>query len=134
MVLLNASSTSSAPLTDPMPRELENTSQIASEHATAVVVVTSRWLNRNAAQTMNGTIRNIRGERNGVSAPRWKVARPTASSRSEKQAASTALRRDHATRLGVTQESISGATMIIPETSPCHHVHQFDSNCVEERL
>ncbi len=28
--------------------------------------------------------------------------------------------------------SISGVTMIMPETSPCHHVHQFDRSCAAE--
>src|SRR5258706_185112 len=49
----------------------------------------------------------------------------TASKRSAKQAASSFPDRGEVSASRALQLRISGATTTIPETSPCHHVHQF---------
>ena len=94
--------------------------QSAMAQIAALVVVTSRWPKRNAAQTMNGTITNVRPK------PPLNTTSPAANSSTAKISASASLCLGQAMP-GTVQLSTSGAKISMPQASPCHQVHQLDA-------
>src|SRR5688572_3744424 len=98
---------------------------MASALTTAVAIVTTCWLKRSAAQIMSGRIANVSGNGEGNSVAPLKIRSVRITNSDPKQAASSIFWRDQGAALWRRQLNISGVTMMIPVTSPCHHVHQF---------
>jgi len=86
---------------------------------------TSRWSKRKAAQTMSG--RTTKGTASGsgskIARPKTNCVRPSSSTANT---ATSAMRmRVHGMTLRRMKERMSGVTMIMPQASPCHQVHQL---------
>ena len=90
---------------------------------TALVVVTSRWPKRNAAQMTNGTMTKVRP------APPAKTSSPAASSSTANATASSTFSRLQLMP-GTDHVSTSGVKSSMPQASPCHQVHQFAASCI----
>src|SRR6185503_20272254 len=97
-----------------------------------VAVVTTRWLKRSAAQIIRGRRANV--GRNEESGPvvSLKIRRAKSSNSDARQAPSSFFRRDQGASLRSRQLRMRGVTMMIPVTSPCHHVHQFGRNAGQD--
>ena len=96
--------------------------QSATAHTAAMAVVTSRCPKRNAAQTINGTMRKL-----GAMPPLSTKCAAT-SSTSAKNAASSSRRGGHSCVPGEDQPSRSGANTSTPQASPCHQVDQLPAS------
>src|SRR5438876_7298843 len=98
---------------------------MAIAHNAAIVAVTPRWSNRNAAQTMKGSVTNGSGSKSCPAALVPNTLYPTTASPMAKTAASIFLSADHIGASRTVQHRSNGVMTIIAEVSPCHQVHQF---------
>src|SRR6266705_158743 len=87
-----------------------------------VAVVTSRRPKRSATQIMNGKAKKGSGSPSPAGVAPLKMNIVASASDIAKAAASNAFDSGHRRRSPSAHEMTSGATMSIPEVSPCHHV------------
>src|SRR5438552_17339810 len=100
---------------------------MAIAHNAAMVAVTPRWSNRNAAQTMKGSVTNGSGSKSCPAALVPNTLYPTIASAMAKNAASIFLSAGHLGASRTLQHRSNGVMTTMAEVSPCHQVHQFSA-------
>src|SRR5579864_7119175 len=98
---------------------------MASAHKAAIAAVTPRWSNRNAAQTMIGSVTNGRPWNSRVAALLPNTPYPTTASATVTATASIFLLAGQLGAARSVQHRIIGVMTMMADVSPCHHVHQF---------
>jgi len=99
--------------------------QSAITQMAMIAVVTSRWLKRNAAQMMKGTMRKVVAYAGLPGAPPLNTAWVPARRRMAKARPSALFAGVQRRLPGAAQLRMSGVARMMPVASPCHHVSQF---------
>ena len=132
-VLVYATRNSSAAFEDPNPKGPRPCMvyQVAIAHTNALIVVTSRWRKRIAAQMINGSVMNASGSDEASPGTLPKMMNVVSASADAREPASIAFGNDHRRQAPTYQLAMSGVTMIMPEASPCHHVQALTTNSLQ---